>query len=242
VYDDAVADDQLPEPPPPPQRRARAVRQRGLDRSTVVEAAIAVLDAEGLEAVTLRRVAHELGVGAASLYAYVDSKDVLVELMLDHVMGEVDLSDLPDARPWQEQIKDAIRRIYTTFVTHADIGRATLGRIPSGPNALQAIETMLAVLRRSDLPDQVVAYAADLIGLLVGATAFEDSLFRESGVGFDEMLRFVGEFRGYLESLPPSRFPNLVELAGPLTRVSPDEDERFEFMLNVIVDGLCAQH
>ena len=237
----AVADDQLPEPPPPPQRRVRTVRQRGLDRAALVEAAVRVLDAEGLEAVTFRRVAHELGVGAASLYAYVDSKDVLVELMLDHVLGEVDLSDLPDERPWQEQIKDVIRRVHAAFVAHGDIGRATLGRIPSGPNALRGMETMLAVLRRSELPDQVVAYAGDLIGLLVGAAAFEDSLFKENGVGFDEMLRFVGEFRRYLESLPSDRFPNLVELAGPLTRVSPDENERFEFMLNVIVDGLAAQ-
>ncbi len=86
------------------------------------------------------------------------------------------------------------------------------------------------------------AYAGDLIGLLVGAAAYEDSLYLASGVGFDEMMRFVGEFRRYLESLPPDRFPNLVELAGPLTRVSPDENERFEFMLNVIVDGLAAQH
>jgi AcrR family transcriptional regulator len=240
-YHPVVAEDRLPEPPAPPQRRARTVRQRGLDRGAVVEAAVRVLDAEGLEAVTLRRVAHELGVGAASLYAYVDSKDVLVELMLDHVLGEVDLSDLPDERPWQEQIKDAIRRHHATLVVHADIGRATLGRIPSGPNALRGMEKMLAVLRRSDLPDQVVAYAVDLIGLLVGAAAFEDSLFRESGVGLEEMMRFVGEFRRYLESLPRSRFPNLVELAGPLTRVSPDEDERFEFMLNVIVNGLAAQ-
>ena len=122
-----------------------------------------------------------------------------------------------------------------TFVAHGDIGRATLGRIPSGPNALRGMETMLAVLRQSDLPDQVVAYSGDLIGLFVGAAAFEDSLFRENGVGFDEMLRFVDDFRRYLESLPPERFPNLVELAGPLTRFSPDEDERFEFMLNVIV-------
>jgi AcrR family transcriptional regulator len=241
MYDAVVAEDHLPEPPPSPQRRARTVRQRGLDRAAVVEAAVRVLDAEGLEAVTLRRVAQELGVGAASLYAYVDSKDVLVELMLDHVLGGVELSDLPDERPWQEQIKDVIRRVHATLVAHGDIARATLGRIPAGPNGLGGMETMLAVLRRSDLPDQVVAYAADLIGLVVGAAAFDDSLFREGGIGFDEMLRFIGEFRGYLESLPPDRFPNLVELAGPLTRVSPDEDERFEFMLNVIVDGLAAQ-
>lgn len=241
MYDPLVTEDHLPEPPPPPQRRTRPVRQRALDRTAVVEAAVRVLDAEGLDAVTLRRVAYELGVGAASLYAYVDSKDVLVELMLDHVLGEVDLSGLPDDRPWQEQIKDAMRRTHATFVAHGDIGRATLGRIPSGPNSLRAMETMMAVLRRSDLPDQVVAYAADLIGLVIGAAAYDDSLYRESGVGYDELLRFIGEFRSYLVALPPDRFPNLVELAGPLTHVSPDEDERFEFMLNVIVDGLAAQ-
>ena len=229
-------------PPPPPQRRARTGRQRGLDRAAVVEAAVRVLDAEGLEAVTLRRVAHELGVGAASLYAYVDSKDVLVELMLDQVLGEVDLSDLPDERA----LAGTDQGRYpagTRDLRRARGYRAGDARAHSRPARTRSdgMETMLAVLRHSDLPDQVVAYAGDLIGLLVGAAAFEDSLFRESGVGFDEMLRFVGEFRRYLESLPADRFPNLVELAGPLTRVSPDEDERFEFMLNVIVDGLAAQ-
>ena len=100
---------------------------------------------------------------------------------------------------------------------------------------------MLAVLSQSDLSDQVISYAGDLIGLLAGASAYEDSLFAQTGVGFDEFLRYIRDFRGYLESLPTDRFPNLVALAGPLTRVNPDEDERFEFMLNVLVDGLAAQ-
>ena len=231
----------LPEPPSPPQRRARQSRRRALDRETIVEAAIRILDNDGLDGVTLRRVADELGASAASLYDYVESKDVLVELMLDRVIGEIDVSDLPDGRPWQEQIKDLIRRTRTAFAAHGDIARATLGRIPSGQNALQEMEVMLAILRESDLSDQVIAYAGDLIGLLAGASAYEDSLFAQTGVGFDEFLRYIRDFRAYLESLPADRFPNLVALAGPLTRVNPDEDERFEFMLNVLVDGLAAQ-
>jgi len=231
----------LPEPPAPPQRRARQARRRALDRETIVDAAIRILDSDGLDGVTLRRVAEELGASAASLYDYVESKDVLVELMLDRVIGEIDLSDLPDSRPWQDQIKDLIRRTRTAFASHGDIARATLGHIPSGQNALQEMEVMLAVLRRSELSDQVIAYAGDLIGLLAGASAYEDSLFAQTGVGFDEFLRYIHEFRTYLESLPADRFPNLVALAGPLTRTNPDEDERFEFMLNVLVDGLAAQ-
>jgi AcrR family transcriptional regulator len=236
-----MSEPSLPEPPTPPQRRPRQSRQRGLNRDAIVAAALAVVDEHGLEAATLRRVAEELGVSAASLYDYVDSKDELVDLMLDRVLGEVDLSDMPDGRPWQEQVKDQIRRTRVVFARHGDIARATLARIPSGPNGLGGIEVMLAILRTADLPDQVVAYAADLIGLIVGASAYEDSLFAQEGVGLDEFLRYIRELRVYLGSLPPDRFPNVVELAGPLTRITPDEDERFEFMLNVLVDGLAAQ-
>jgi AcrR family transcriptional regulator len=231
----------FPDPPLPPQRRARASRRRALDRETIVEAAIRILDSDGLDGVTLRRVADELGASAASLYDYVDSKDALIELMLDRVLGEIDVSDLPDSRPWQDQIKDLIRRAHAAFAAHGDIARASLGRIPSGQNALRQMEVMLTVLRTSDLPDQVIAYAGDLIGLIIGASAYEESLFAQTGVGFDEFVRYIRDFRAYLESLPLDRFPNLVALAGPLTRMNPDENERFEFMLNVIVDGLAAQ-
>jgi AcrR family transcriptional regulator len=228
---------ELPEPPRP-QRRPRQARRKALDRSAVVEAAIRVLDAEGLDAVTIRRVAQELGVGAASLYAYVDSKDTLIELVLDHVVGEVDVSGFPNDDPWQEQLKELIRRSRATFGAHRDVARASLGRIPGGENALRVMDTMLAVLARSGLSDQVIAYAGDLIGLLISATAYEESLFADTGLDLEEFVRYVGEYRSYLESLPADRFPNMVALAKPLTHFDPGTDSRFEFMLDVVVRGL----
>lgn len=232
-----MSEHELPEPPRP-QKRARGGRKKALDRGAVVDAAIRVLDAEGLDAVTIRRVAQELGVGAASLYAYVDSKDALIELVLDHVVGEVDVSGFPNDDPWQDQLKELIRRARAAFGAHRDVARASLGRIPSGANALRTMETMLAVLRRSDLPDQVVAYAGDLIGLLVSATAYEESLYADTGLKMEDFVGYVEEFRAYLESLPADRFPNMVALAGPLTRFDPGTDSRFEFMLDVVVRGL----
>jgi AcrR family transcriptional regulator len=232
---------ELPEPPTPPQRRSRQARRRSLDREDVVEAAVRVLDAEGLDAVTVRRVALELGVGAASLYAYVDSKDALLDLVVDHVIGETDLTGYPDDRPWQEQTRSLITAMRDALAAHGDVARWTLGRIPSGPNALRVMDTGLGILRRSGLSDQVVAYAADLIGLMVGASAYEQGLHLQSGAGFDELIRYVEDFRRYLQALPPERFPNMVELAEPLTHVSPDKDERFEFMLDVLIAGLAAQ-
>jgi AcrR family transcriptional regulator len=228
---------ELPEPPRP-HRRVRQGRRRSLDRQAVVDAAIRVLDADGLDAVTIRSVAQELGVGAASLYAYVDSKDTLIELVLDHVIGEVDYAGFPNDDPWQEQLKELIRRSRTTFTAHRDIARASLGRIPSGPNALHGMDTMLAVLKRSGLSDQVIAYAGDLIGLLISATAYEESLFAETGLNMEEFVSYVEELRAYLEALPADRFPHMVALAGPLTHFDPGTDSRFEFMLDVVVRGL----
>lgn len=232
---------ELPEPPAPPQRRVRPTRRRALDRDAVVEAALRVLDAEGMEAVTIRRVAHELGVGAASIYQYVESKDALVELLLDRVIGEIDVSAFPDGRPWQEQAKDLIREMRRALAAHGDIARATLGRIPSGPNALVTMEAGLAILRLSGLSERVIAYAADLIGLFVGASAYEDALYAQQGIDVDELRRYVDDYRRYLEALPAERFPNMVALAGPLTTFSPEDDDRFEFMLDVLISGLAAQ-
>jgi AcrR family transcriptional regulator len=228
---------QLPEPPRP-QRRPRPGRRKALDRDALVAAAIRILDAEGLDAVTIRRVAQELGVGAASLYAYVDSKDALIELVLDDVVGEIDVSGFPNDDPWQEQLKELIRRSRAAFGAHRDVARASLGRIPSGPNALRTMDTMLAVLERSGLSDQVIAYAGDLVGLLISATAYEESLFADTGLELDDFAGYVQELRAYLEALPPDRFPHMVALAGPLTRFEPGTDSRFEFMLDVVVRGL----
>ncbi len=86
--------------PTPPGRRPRkaATPRRPLTQEAIVETAIRVLDAEGLEAVTMRRVAQELGTGPASLYAHVSGKEELRELMLDRVAAEIKLpSPIPRA-------------------------------------------------------------------------------------------------------------------------------------------------
>jgi hypothetical protein len=95
---------------------------------------------------------------------------------------------------------------------------------------------MIAVLRSGGLPDQVVAYASDLLPLYAVATAYEQSLFAQK-MTTEEGERYIREVGEYFASLPPDRFPNLVALAGPLV---DDSQDRFEFGLDVIVAGLAA--
>lgn len=229
---------ELPQPPSRPRPERRAGRRRTLDRAAVVDAALRVLDAEGLEAVTIRRVAQELGTSGTALYTYVRDKDELIDLLLDRVIGEVDTSQISSDLPWQEQVREFAREMRRVMTTHRDIARATLGRVPQGENALTMMNDMLGRLRAASVPEEVIGLGADLLGLYVGAIAYEESMVEPELADDPEWIeRFVGQLRSYFEGLPQDRFPHIVALAGPLTSSA----DRFEFGLDVIVRGLASR-
>ena len=90
-------------PVPPWRQRAARESKQPLSLDLILRTALELLDAEGLDAVSMRKVAQRLGTGAASLYAYVRNKDELHELVLDLVLGEIELPE-PDPARWQEQV------------------------------------------------------------------------------------------------------------------------------------------
>ena len=98
----------------------------------------------------------------------------------------------------------------SAIVAHRDLARAIFARIPFGENALRGSEWMIGVLREGGLPDQVVAYACDLLPMYVTAVAYEASLYASESVTPEVMEQFVADMRSYLESLPPERFPRVV--------------------------------
>ena len=130
-------------PPPPwqrlPDRQARR-RREPISRDAIVAAAIRLLDREGLAALSMRRLADELGAGAASLYWHVGSKDGLLDLVLDEIIGEGQVPD-PDPARWREQLKDVARAQRRASLRHPYLVRISIGRIPMGPNALRYYRT-----------------------------------------------------------------------------------------------------
>lgn len=216
-------------PEPPWWRPPRPGRRRQpLSRQTIVEAAVRILDAEGADALTVRRLGEELNTGSATLYWHIGSKDELGELVYDHVMGEVVLPE-PDPARWQEQLLDFGRQVYGVMLAHNDLVRFSLGRVPAGPNMLRVIEWSLDLLRQAGVPDQAAAYAGDIFGRFLDASVLE-AAFR-GGPPPEQ----VGQ---HFASLPPDRFPNLTALL-PLLFAGSDED-RFEFGLRLLVRGLEA--
>jgi AcrR family transcriptional regulator len=197
---------------------------------------VRVLDKEGLEGTSMRRVADELGTSPSALYWHVRNKDELLQAVLDRVVGEIELPPR-DPAAWQEQLKTLAREMRHVLTSHRDIARVTIGAIPVGPNIMALIEWMHALLREAGLPDRVVALVGDLFGLYVGAYAWEESLGLASPTGEDlPPERIIAMLTEYWGSLPPERFPHTLALLDEL--FTPGPDERFEFALDVIVRGL----
>lgn len=200
-------------------------------------AALRVLAREGLDGVTMRRVADELGTGAASLYVHVADKEELHSLMLDEVIGELPLPPHEPER-WQEQLKNLARNILRVMEANTGIARVAIANVPLGPNALRAIDWMLGLLRAAGVPDQVAAYACDILPLYVTAVAFEHSVYAAGGFDEAAVAEMNAQMRAYFEALPAERFPNVVALAVPMTAGSGED--RFEFGLDLLVRGLAA--
>lgn len=235
-----MSPENLPPAPRLPDRssQSRQPRRRGLSRDAIVDAALEIVDREGLDALTMRTVAHSLGTGPASLYAHVANKEQLVELLVERVIGEIKIGDQADPDRWSEQLKQTARDMRRTFAAHGDLARASFGRIPTGENALRGAEWMMSVLRAGGISDSVAGLAVDMFAAYVMAIAYEDGLGVARGISETEIIEFIAQLRSYYENLPPDRFPNLVELAGPLT--AGDGDARFEFGLEVLIRGLTA--
>jgi AcrR family transcriptional regulator len=211
---------------------------RTLSRTAIVEAALQVLDAEGLDAVTMRRVAEVLGTGPASLYAHVADKDEMVSLVMDRVIGEVDIPDPIDPLHWEEQLKELARSTRRTFGRHRDIARASLGNIPTGEGALPVKNAMVGVLLSGGVDERVASLSVDILSLYVTATAYEESLDNFPFGDDEASALFHAELNNFLASLPKEKYPFLFALAGPLTE--GDRDHRFEFGLDILVRGIAS--
>jgi AcrR family transcriptional regulator len=232
-------------PSPPFQRvpeRGTTRRRDPLTREAIVAAALGVLDRQGLEGFSMRRVADELDTGAASLYWHVGSKDGLLDLVFDEVIGE-QLEEVPDPDPkhWQEQFKEVARTARATIRRHRDIVEISIGRVPLGPNALRYSERVLAILRAGGVPDKLAVQGYLLMFSLVnGFTMDEVGYEAETEAGaappLDEGAEMVG---GYLGSLPADQFPNVIEVAAHFA--DADQDARFELLLDLFVEGLARR-
>ncbi|WP_436762470.1 TetR/AcrR family transcriptional regulator C-terminal domain-containing protein [Streptosporangium sp. V21-05] len=234
----------MTEIPAPPWRKTRKVSapRTVLSRDLVVATGLRLVDAEGLEALSMRRVAQELGTGPASLYAHVANKEELLDLIYDRVMSEIRVPE-PEPERWLGQIRELALDAYRVFASHADIARVGLATIPTGSNALRVAEGQLAIMLAGGVPPKIAALMLDRLGLYVCSDAYENSLYinrqRESGVEPEIFMSdFFGQIGAFYRGLPADRFPNIVAQVDNL--MDGDGTDRFEFGLDLLLRGLAS--
>jgi AcrR family transcriptional regulator len=225
---------ELPEPPWRSARRKPA--RQPLSRDLIVETALTLLEKEGLDALSMRRVAQALNTGPASLYAHVRNRDELCELMFDRILGDLALPE-PDPAQWRSQLKELCLAQIRAMIAYPGIAQAVMNAmIPIGPNALRHGEAMLAILRAGGLSERQAAFAFDALGLYAKAFAAEASVWRAADFDESEMAERARQMADYMNSLPAGTFPNMLAI-GPLFS-GETARERLEFALDTFIAGL----
>lgn len=220
--------------PPPPWarpgadgRRRRRTDREPLDRARIVTAGLALVDAEGVDALTLRRLAADLGVGTMSIYWHVRDKEELLDLIGEAVLAEIEVPTT--GGDWREELRAIHRAMLGAVLRHPNAVELTIGRARYGSAGILLFERLLGTLAAAGL-DPVAAFDAyqSLYLFLLGylATARRTPAFREVHRQGQE----------YLRSLDPADFPAISRVAPVIGRRSAAD--AFEVGLEVVIAGI----
>ena len=198
-----IATDSIWERPEPGTRRPRHTREQ------IATAALAIADREGFEAVSMRRVAAELGAGTMTLYHYVRTKDDLVELMDDAIMGEVLIPDGELPATWREAMRAIARRSHGAFVRHPWALEALRGA-RGGPNGMRHFEQSLAAVASLELDTraklELIAIVDDYVfGFVFRTAEMADSFGKTASEEVDRRAAAALRGPGAVGRVPPHR-------------------------------------
>ncbi|MFE3544307.1 TetR/AcrR family transcriptional regulator [Nocardia sp. NPDC059177] len=210
------------------QPAARGPR-RGLTLDQILDAAVEVADAEGYAALSMGRVAKQLGFTAMSLYRYVDSKNTLIDLLMDRVVGEPPV--IAPGTPWRAGLEQWALAEFDRIGRHPWWMDIPLARPPRGPNNMAWLETALGVLAEAAVPMPVkLQLVMNVSMFVVSKRRFLRDLDVDEGDFVSVMARV----------LDPQRFPSVS--AALATAAFEDDDidwdrADFEFGLARLLDG-----
>ena len=216
----------------------RAVRG-SLSRAAIVAAALALVEREGFEALTMRGVASALGMGAMSLYRHFRDRDELVAALLDELLGTIPLT-LDAGNDWPAQLRQLARAHHAMLRRVPSAIPSFLATPMTGPHAARFGEVVLGVLHRAGFTDEAaVGCFFTLLALNYGYASFE-ARRQHPGTPEDPPAERIRRTQVALALLPEREFPLTVALAAPLARFATT-DAQYAFALDVVMSGIAGQ-
>jgi AcrR family transcriptional regulator len=217
----------------PRSRRERPAKP-ALTREGIVETAVALTRAEGLERVTMRRLAAELDTGAASLYVYLRNTAELHAAVLDRFLGSVGLTAKGTSGRWSDEIARVLWSYNGILTEHPVLARSALVTRPSGSNYLALAERLLSLLREGGIPAAQAAWGVDLLLLFATSIALEHGT-RRRALDTDEE---EGALARAIHEANASSYPMIAALGDDLLSGTPET--RFRWAVQVLVAGMAT--
>ncbi|MER6224987.1 TetR/AcrR family transcriptional regulator [Streptomyces sp900105755] len=212
-------------PATPRSRRERPAKP-ALTREGIVATAVEILRAEGLQKVTMRRLAQELDTGPASLYVYVRNTAELHAAVLDELLGSV--GPAPAEGGWRERLEQVLSAYTRMLMEYPSLARSALTAWPSGPHYLDLIETLLGLLDEGGVPRERAAWGVDLLLQRATATAAE-----HAGEASQEDWDALGRA---LSRVSDRTHPHIAAASGALLSGAPEA--RVSWAFQALINGI----
>jgi len=212
------------------QTKPRPERRLPLSRERVLRAAIKLADKGGIEALSMRKLARELGVEAMSLYNHVANKDEILDGIIEVVASEVDLP--PAGADWKTAIRQSAISTRDVFLRHPWACSLSMSRQGGGSARLQRGDWMLRTLREAGLSKDLTYHAFHIVeSHILGFT------LQQLNFPYQEE-ELAGVAATFIEQLPADEYPDFVEHVMQHLEPSHGDEGGFEFGLDLILDGL----
>ena len=213
-------------------RRERPAKP-ALTREGIVAIAVKVMRAEGLDRVTMRRLAQELDTGPASLYVYLANTAELHAAMLEQLLGQVDLSPVTAPGDWRDRLMQILSSYTSILFEQPGLAQSVLVTRPSGPAYLSLVEAILALLSVGAVPPARAAWAVDILLHFATSSAAEHSA-RQLAIGAtDEEDALAAALR----QAPAGTYPRIAALGADELMSGPGSD-RLTWGFQVLINGI----
>ena len=199
----------------------------------VIEGAVSLADRIGVDALTIRKIAEEIGVKPMTIYHHVPNKEAIIDGMVDAVFAEIDLP--PNDADWRDAMTQRCRSMRAVLADHPWASPLLENRTSPGPATLTHHDAVLGCLRRAGFSLQLTAHAYALIDAFLYGFALQEATLPVTGG--DEMAELAGSM---VEQMPADVYPNLIEFTHEhVMKPGYDFGNSFEVGLGLILDGLA---
>lgn len=225
---------------PSPQGRRERPAKPALTREGIIQTAVSLMGQEGLQRVTMRRLAQALDTGPASLYVYVANTAELHAAILDQLLSRVDLDATRGTGEWRERLTALLASYEEVLFAYPALAQSALTARPAGENYLALLDALLALLAEGGVPDLQAAWGVDILLQTATASAAEHSARREDRNAEQDWI----QLRQALSGAASEVHPHVHAQADNLVSGTPAERRRWgiETLLNGILATRPTSH